>query len=209
MQYPVIDNLINAYIKNGWTGLVVKQFSIWDEEWENGYYNRTNGNKAGNSDTTYYRNKNYIRCVPNCSYYFVPPSVHANNNTWYAVLFYDENKNFISATNNVSDYPIRTAPNNAHYINFYVEVGTSGATYNNDISINFPSSYHEYINYIDSINNEKYNKNNIAHRLKLPLPHYFPHPVIDSLKRASEGTMTNKDREILTHYLTPLGIGGI
>lgn len=52
-------------------------------------------------------------------------------------------------------------------------------------------------------------RNDISPRLKLPMIHYFPYPVIDSLKRASEGTMTNKDREILTHYLTPLGIGGI
>lgn len=52
-------------------------------------------------------------------------------------------------------------------------------------------------------------KDNIAHRLKLPLPHYFPHPVIDALKRAETGTQTADDTEILRHYLTPLGIGGI
>ena len=52
-------------------------------------------------------------------------------------------------------------------------------------------------------------KDDIAHRLKLPLPHYFPHPVIDALQRASAGTQTADDTEILRHYLTPLGIGGI
>ena len=51
--------------------------------------------------------------------------------------------------------------------------------------------------------------NDIAHRLKLPLPHYFPHPVIDALQRAAAGTQTADDTEILQHYLTPLGIGGI
>lgn len=52
-------------------------------------------------------------------------------------------------------------------------------------------------------------KDDIAHRLKLPLPHYFPHPVIDALQRAAAGTQTADDTEILQHYLTPLGIGGI
>ena len=49
----------------------------------------------------------------------------------------------------------------------------------------------------------------ISHRLKLPLPHYFPHPVIDALQRAAAGTQTADDTEILRNYLTPLGIGGI
>ena len=52
-------------------------------------------------------------------------------------------------------------------------------------------------------------KDDISHRLKLPLPHYFPHPVIDALQRAAAGTQTADDTEILQHYLTPLGIGGI
>ena len=52
-------------------------------------------------------------------------------------------------------------------------------------------------------------KDDIAHRLKLPLPHYFPHPVIDALQRAAAGNQTADDTEILRHYLTPLGIGGI
>ena len=52
-------------------------------------------------------------------------------------------------------------------------------------------------------------KDTIHHRLKLPLPHYFPNPVIDALKRAETGTQTADDTKILQHYLTPLGIGGI
>lgn len=52
-------------------------------------------------------------------------------------------------------------------------------------------------------------KDNVSHLLKLPLPHYFPHPVIDALQRAADGTQTADDTEVLRHYLTPLGIGGI
>lgn len=46
-------------------------------------------------------------------------------------------------------------------------------------------------------------------RLKLPLPHYFPHSVIDALISAADGQYTEEEKEILRHYLTPLGIGGI
>lgn len=52
-------------------------------------------------------------------------------------------------------------------------------------------------------------ENDIAHRLKLPLPHYFPHPVIDALISAADGQHTEEEKEVLRHYLTPLGIGGI
>lgn len=49
----------------------------------------------------------------------------------------------------------------------------------------------------------------IARKLRLPMIKYFPHPVIDALQRASTGTQTADDTEVLRHYLTPLGIGGI
>ena len=49
----------------------------------------------------------------------------------------------------------------------------------------------------------------VSNMMKLPLPHYFPHPVIDALQHAAAGTQTADDTEILRHYLTPLGIGGI
>lgn len=129
--------------------------NVWDEVWENGYYDRATGAKAGNSNTTYFRSKNYIPCIPSTSYYFVKPSQHASNNSWYAVLFYDANKNFISATNYVALNPTQTAPDNAHYMTIYVEVGTSGATYNHDISINYPSTATAYEPYDgDTFNTE-------------------------------------------------------
>ena len=51
--------------------------------------------------------------------------------------------------------------------------------------------------------------NDISNRLKLPLIKYFPHSVIDALISASTGQQTAEETEILKHYLTPLGIGGI
>ena len=124
--------------------------NIWDEQWENGYYNRATGEKDGNSNTTYFRSKNYIPCVPNTSYYFKAPSVHASNTTYYAVLFYDADKNYISAINSGIGNTVQTTPQNAQFMTFYIEVGTSGATYNNDISINYPSSDTEYAKHRDT-----------------------------------------------------------
>lgn len=130
----------------GWTGMNVVRngFNQWDEEWENGYYNRATGAKAGNSDTKYFRSKNYIPCLPNTSYYFKSPSSHAANNTYFAVLFYDADKAHISSANDLAGDPTKTTPSNARYMTIYVEVGTSGATYNHDISINYPSTDHDY-----------------------------------------------------------------
>ena len=48
----------------------------------------------------------------------------------------------------------------------------------------------------------------ISHLLKLPINKY-PHSLITALQRAAAGTQTADDTEILRHYLTPLGIGGI
>ena len=119
----------------------------WDEDWESGYYNRTTGEKAGDSNTTYLRSKNYIPCAPNTSYYFKSPSVHASNDTYYAVLFYDADKNYISAINSGIGNTVRTTPQNARFMTFYIEVGTSGATYHNDIAINYPATVTTYSPY--------------------------------------------------------------
>ncbi len=115
-------------------------FNQWDEAWENGYYSRGNGNKAGNSDTTYIRSKNPIPCLPSTRYYFKPPAVHAQNGTYYAVLYYDADNNYIG--NEVVSYIASLTsitPRNARYLTFYCEIGTSGSTYQNDICINLSS----------------------------------------------------------------------
>ena len=119
----------------------------WDEDWENGYYDRSTGAKDGNSNTTYFRSKNYIPCAPNTSYYFKAPSVHASNDTYYAVLFYDEDKSIISAINFSVGNTTQTTPQNAKFMTFYIEVGTSGATYKNDIAINYPATVTTYAPY--------------------------------------------------------------
>lgn len=129
---------------SGWDSLTVEQRGVnqWDEEWENGYWSRTTGAKYG-SDSAYLRCADYIPCLPNTGYYFKSPAVHASSANYAAVMFYDSNKGYISYSF-VAQTPTFTTPANAAFMTFYVEIGTSGSTYNHDISINYPATDHDY-----------------------------------------------------------------
>ena len=108
--------------------------NVWDEEWEVGGINHTTG--ADTSSTTVIRSKNYIPCERNTVYYLHAPYMY--------VHYYDADKNFISY-----DYDRNTTittPQNAKYMRFNMTTAY-GTTYNNDISINYPSTdtqYHAY-----------------------------------------------------------------
>ena len=98
-------------------------FNQWDEEWEVGSIDpNTGGNKVANNTI---RSKNYIRVIPNTTYY-----IHANN---MLVFFYDADKNLITYRykTNTTD----TTPVNCYYIRFNMDV-PYGTTYNHDICIN-------------------------------------------------------------------------
>lgn len=136
-------------------------FNQWDEEWENGYYNRNTGAKDGNTNTSYYRCTNFIRCFPNTYYYMKPPVLHASNNTYMMVLLYDGDKNYIQYKNPLtSNYVFNTE--NAQYMTFYMEVGTAGATYQNDVCINISNNRNGAY--------EPYTSNTAS----LPISTYFP-----------------------------------
>ena len=190
MQYHIIDLITDAYLNNGWTGLRITPSSanIWDEEWEPGGYNLSNGNKEY---ATRIRNKNLIPCSPNTTYFGV-------NIAW--ILEYDINGTYLGIYKNGYNTTFTTG-GNTYFLGLETS-STYGQIYNNDVGINYPSTVTTYEPYAPPTTD-------IAHRLKLPLPHYFPHPVIDALQRAAAGTQTADDTEILRHYLTPLGIGGI
>lgn len=51
------------------------------------------------------------------------------------------------------------------------------------------------------------NLSDFVYRLSLPIMKCYP--LVDALIRAGSGDQTAEDTEILRHYLTPLGIGGI
>ena len=120
---------------SGWdeVNVGVSGVNVWDEEWKVGTISTSTGEYSARGDRVC--SKNYIRVEPNKSYY-------KQNFAWQ--FYYDEYKNFISATS-IAD-GVFTTPNNVHYMKFYTST-TYGQTYNNDISINYPStdtSYHAY-----------------------------------------------------------------
>lgn len=106
-------------------------FNQWDEEWESG----TNDGYVTESTI---HSKNFCKILPNTTYYATCGKMDGGNQNRYylRILFYDANKNFISAGyyNNLTF----TTPENAAY--FKLETNTStvvyGNVYNHDICIN-------------------------------------------------------------------------
>ena len=130
---------------SGFTGLNVygTGVNVWDEEWEVGGINTTTG--QNNSLTERIRSKNYISVKPGVSYYFGNRTAPSSN---MVVLEYDKDHNFngnVTYHNNVNQSTYSFG-NGVFYIRFYM-VAAYGTTYNNDISINYPSTdtdYHAY-----------------------------------------------------------------
>jgi len=125
---------------SGWSsvGVTVAGANVWDEQTEGGTYNNTTGEPQNSSTLT--RCKNFIKVNPSESYYLVIGSTSALN-----ILQYGENKEYLGSSALIQNIASRefSVTANTYYIRFYF-VGT---TYNNDISINYPSTdttYHAY-----------------------------------------------------------------
>ena len=119
-------------------------FNQWDEEWEVGYlgYSSSNEGQPIPMQKNTIRSKNFIKVLPNTSYYFNYPIAEA-----HYVWEYDENKNALGhyqllASRNNNTF---TTPSDCHYIKFACEP-TYGTTYKHDICINLssPSRNGEY-----------------------------------------------------------------
>ena len=229
MQYPIIDNLIYAYLKNGWTGSTVKNLIQIINPNINGITPNTSRGiesltiNSGFSFTVNRTGDDYIGEIPYSTGTRIINGIYASvkPNTTYTLFNFSEaefNKNYYAQLNSTFDS-----------ITSYVSIGgtrkttiTTGETANY-VAFRFGSQnlfqpgelYTTRFTLVeDDVTSIEYDYtdmmyNDIAHRLKLPLPHYFPHPVIDALQRAAAGTQTADDTEILQHYLTRLGIGGI
>ena len=103
----------------------------WDEEWRNGYYDASG---SFYTDANYLATKNPIPVKGNKTYYF-----YCNSGNFGRIVWTDIDGNFISTDVLQNKNFARTSPNNAMYLQFDM-VGTYGATYNHDISINYPST---------------------------------------------------------------------
>ena len=119
-------------------------FNQWDEEWEVGYlgYSSSNEGQPIPMQNNTIRSKNFIKVLPNTSYYFNYPIAEV-----HYVWEYDENKNALRhyqllASGNNNQF---TTPSDCRYIKFACEP-TYGTTYKHDICINLssPSRNGEY-----------------------------------------------------------------
>lgn len=107
---------------------------IWDEEWENGTLNSSG---VPISDSSWIRSKNYSPIIGGNSYY-VKGTVRTD------IHWYDSEKSFIQRNTSKQNSTV-TAPNTARFF----KITTNTATYNNNVSINYPAtdtSYHKYAN---------------------------------------------------------------
>ena len=132
----------------GWDAVVVSDtgINIWDEEWEVGALSTTDGTPQVSTVTI--RSKNFSPCISGTSYYI--KCANYTDRYTLAIYWYDSDKAFISR-----EYVcamVTNAPENAKY--FKIVTNSSGTvygtTYNNDISINYPSTDHDYHAYNDT-----------------------------------------------------------
>lgn len=112
---------------SGYIGLdaYVRGFNLWDEEWEVGAINTSNGQNAAVATTI--RSKNYIPCIPSTTYYKL-----ALQNV--LIFYYDANKTYLSFGTWGKNVTF-TTPSDCRYLRFYV-YPSYGTTYNHDICIN-------------------------------------------------------------------------
>ena len=122
---------INGYTEANITRCGV---NLWDEEWENGDISSSTGEKTSGSLVI---TKNFILVKPNTVCY---------SNITLRTRWYDAQKNYIGPNPTITANATFTVPATAHYLMFTTQ-SNYGSTYNNDISINYPSTdttYHAY-----------------------------------------------------------------
>lgn len=105
-------------------------FNQWDEEWEVGGYD-LNGAPMTYSTTIRSKSTNYIKVIPNTTYY-----AKTSGSRIY-ICAYDANHNFIGyvpTSAGFVDWAFEV-PSNCHYLRFQMSSGY-GTTYNHDICIN-------------------------------------------------------------------------
>ena len=130
---------------SGWTGATVYRtgFNVWDEEYRTGYYD-ISGTFHANENVL--ANKNPIPVKPNTTYYIYVANYSSN------ILYihsYDD-----SMTKIKEDFlgnTTFTTPANCYWINWNTWSGHSTGTYSNNISINYPSTDHDYHAYTGQV----------------------------------------------------------
>lgn len=122
---------------SGWTGVEVYQSkgNIWNEQWELGTIDNSGQKQPSNNA---FRSKNYMDVYPKQKLY-----VYVGANKFIYMKLYTADGTFVSGVN-ARNQEI-TIPNNASIAKMLFSVGSEyGATYLNDISINYPSTITTY-----------------------------------------------------------------
>ena len=129
---------------SGWTGCNVTRTgkNLWDEEWELGGINSTTGENIILSSQI--RSKNFIPVKPEMQLY-IKSSNQGGASTAGTLQgrYYNSNKQYLGYNPTMKVGAVVTVPQNCFYIRFACQT-TYGTTYNHDISINYPSSDHDY-----------------------------------------------------------------
>ena len=120
--------------------------NVWDEETEIGGISSSTGQNEAIASII--RTKNYIPIFPDTTYFFYASDYPDAN---VKTRFYDESKNYIGYVQKsgtaVTPNTQFTTPTNARYLRFQFPNSYS-TTYNHDISINYPSTDHDYHAYV-------------------------------------------------------------
>ena len=110
--------------------------NLFNEQMEIGKIDTTNGAELPSTNQL---RSGFIKVLPSSKIYVSMPTT-----TMY-LFFYDKDKNYISYTSQ-SGSNERTLANTVGYIRLMLAIGY-GTNYNHDVSINYPSSYTNYIAY--------------------------------------------------------------
>lgn len=114
--------------------------NLWDEEYQTGYWDVTNGNHYNSASELC--SKNLVRVAPNKSFYFY----RGYSSNRGDILYYDVNGAYLHQKKEAAGNASFTTPANCYYIRFNIG-GDYGNVYHNDVSINSDSTdttYHAY-----------------------------------------------------------------
>ena len=117
--------------------------NVWDEEWAVGGINSSNGQDL--ATISQIRSKGFISILPSTAYFNYFGNIEGGGN--FQARFYDSDKEYIGYVDAdgvaINKNRVFVTPSNARYMRFQVQ-STYGTTYNHDISINYPSTDHDY-----------------------------------------------------------------
>lgn len=126
---------------SGWDEVetVVSGVNVFDEDVEEGGIYTSTGQNSTN--TSNYRSKNYIPILPGITYH-LKVSGHSEGSTSTRLFYYDKDKGYLTSPSGNSSSRNFTTPENAYYMR--IATNEPLQYYNNDISINYPSTDTEY-----------------------------------------------------------------